>query len=130
MMRNLLILSIIAGAYMVDLVFDLVPGDANRYDFFPFFDGYGAWDGRMTLQNYVYGYCQHVFLIMIFQAVYLHTNRKFWELLMWLEFVDMIFYALCYNHTIFTIFGHSIEFNYFKFVAVLYFTHREYGTSS
>jgi len=130
MSRNLVILSLIAGAYIVDLIFDLVPGDAERYDFFPFFDGYGAWDGRMTLQNYVYGYCQHVFLIMIFHAVYIHTGRRFWEWLMWLEVIDMLFYATYYNHTLFRLFGHSIEFNYFKFVAVLYLTNREYATSS
>src|SRR5689334_1381562 len=122
MEARLTIFFTIAAAYMADLVFDLVPGDAERYAFFPFFDGYGAWDGGMTLQNNVYGYCQHVFLIMIFHYVYLHTGRKFWEYLMWLEVIDMLFYATCYNHTLFELFGHSIEFNYFKFMAVLYFT--------
>lgn len=124
------IIWLICGAYIVDVLFDLSPRFESRYDFFPFFDGYDGWDGKMTLQNYVYGYCQHVFLIMIFHAVYVHTGRKFWECLMWLEIVDVVDYALHYNHTLFTLFGHSIEFNYFKFVAVVYLTHREYGTSS
>jgi hypothetical protein len=130
MNRNHTILLLIAAAYLIDVIFDLVPGDAERYSFFPFFHGYGQWDGKMTLQNYVYGYCQHAFLIMIFHAVYVHTGRKFWEWLMWLEVVDVIDYALHYNHTLFSLFGHSIEFNYFKFMAVLYLSHREYATSS
>lgn len=122
------VLWLICGAYVIDVIFDLVPANDHRYSFFPFFHGYGGWDGKMTLQNYVYGYCQHVFLIVIFHAVYVHTGRKFWESLMWLEIVDLIDYALHYNHTLFTLFRHGIDFNYFKFVAVLYLTHLEYGT--
>ena len=121
------VLWLICGAYVIDVIFDLVPANDHRYSFFPFFHGYGGWDGKMTLQNYVYGYCQHVFLIVIFHAVYVHTGRKFWESLMWLEIVDLIDYALHYNHTFFTLFRHGIDFNYFKFVAVLYLTHLEYG---
>lgn len=115
---------------MIDVLFDVVPKEGPELDFFPLFDGYGNWNGKMTLHNYVYGYCQHVFLIMIFHAVYVHTGRKYWEWLMWLEVVDSIDYAIHYNHTIFHLFGHGIDFNYFKFLAVLYFTHREYGTTS
>jgi len=118
---------IICGAYVVDVIFDLSPRSDDRYSFFPFFHGYDGWNGKMTLQAYVYGYCQHVFLIMIFHAVSLHTGRKYWESLMWLEVVDVIDYATHYNGELFKLFGHSIEFNYFKFVAVLYLTHREYG---
>lgn len=121
---------LVCGAFLIDLIFDLAPDAEVKRSFFPFFHGYGNWDGRMTLQNYVYGYCQHAFLVMIFHAVYLHTGRKFWEYLMWLEIVDVIDYALHYNHTLFTLFGHSIEFNYFKFVAVVYLTHREYAAGS
>lgn len=121
---------IICGAYLVDVIFDLSPRVEGKYDFFPFFDGYDGWYGKMTLHNYVYGYCQHAFLVMIFHAVYVHTGRKFWEWLMWLEIVDVIDYALHYNHTLFMLFGHSIEFNYFKFVAVVYLTHMEYATRS
>lgn len=119
---------IICGAYVVDVVFDLSPRSDARYSFFPFFHGYDGWNGKMTLQAYVYGYCQHVFLIMIFHAVSLHTGRKYWEWLMWLEVVDVVDYATHYNGELFKLFGHSIEFNYFKFVVVLYLTHREYGT--
>jgi hypothetical protein len=121
---------LICGAYVVDLIFDLSPRSDVRYSFFHFFHGYDEWDGKMTLQAYVYGYCQHAFLIMIFYAVYLHTGRKLWEWLMWLEVVDVIDYATHYNHTLFTLLGHSIEFNYFKFIAVLYLTHREYATNT
>lgn len=121
------IILLVCGAYIVDVVFDLIHWDGPRQSFFPFFHGYGDWDGKMTLQNYVYGYCQHVFLIMIFHAVYVHTGRKYWDWLMWLEVIDVVDYALHYNHTLFVLFGHSIEYNYFKFVAVLYLTHREYG---
>lgn len=124
------IVLLICGAYVVDVLFDLLPPDGDQYSFFPFFHGYGDWDGKMTLQYYVYGYCQYVFLIMMFHAVYMHTGRKFWEWLMWLEVVDMVNYATFYNHTLFTAFGHSIEFNYFKFVAVVYLTHREYAERS
>ena len=130
MNRNATIFFLIIGAFFVDVLFDLIPGDGKQYSFFPFFHGYGEWGGKMTLQNYVYGYCQHVFLIMILHAVYVHTGRKFWDCLMWLEVVDVIDYATHYNGELFKLFGHSIEFNYFKFVAVLYFAHREYGTSS
>jgi hypothetical protein len=112
---------------VIDLAFDLCPRFDGQYSFFPFFHGYDGWDGQMTLQNYVYGYCQHVFLIMILHAVYLQTGRRYWDLLMWLEIVDVIDYALHYNHTIFSVLGHSVEFNFFKFMAVLYLTHREYG---
>lgn len=128
MSRQWKILLLVCGAYMVDVLFDLVPHSKERISFFPFFHGYDDWNGKMTLHNYVYGYCQHAFLIMILHAVYVHTGRKFWEWLMWLEVVDVIDYATHYNHTFFAIFGHGIDFNYFKFVAVLYLTHREYGT--
>lgn len=121
------IILLICVAYLVDVIFDLIHWSGQQQSFFPFFHGYGDWDGKMTLQNYVYGYCQHVFLIMIFHAVYVHTGRKYWDWLMWLEVIDVVDYALHYNHTLFVLFGHSIEYNYFKFVAVLYLTHREYG---
>jgi len=127
MSRPVKIFLLILGAYFVDVIFDLMPRDGQQHSFFPLFHGYGDWDGKMTTQNYVYGYCQHVFLIMIFHAVHVHTGRKFWDWLMWLEVVDVIDYGLHYNSELFKIFGHSIEFNYFKFVAVLYFTHLEYG---
>jgi len=121
---------LICGAYVIDVLFDLSPRFEERYDFFPFFDGYDGWDGKMTLQNYVYGYCQHVFLIMILHAVHLHTSRRYWDWLMWLEVLDAVDYALHYNHTLFTIHGFDVEFNYFKFLALVYLTHKEYGTSS
>lgn len=130
MSRQATIFTLICGAYMIDLLFDLAPGQARQYAFFPFFHGYGGWDGKMTLQNYVYGYCQHAFLIAILHAVYVHTGRKFWEWLMWLEVVDVVDYATHYNHTLFVLFGHGIDFNYFKFMAVLYLAHREYATGS
>lgn len=121
------IILLVCGAYVIDVIFDIVPWGGPNRSFFPFFHGYGEWDGKMSLQNYVYGYGQHVFLIMIFHAVYLHTGRSYWGCLMWLEVVDVIDYATHYNHTLFTLFGHGIELNYFKFVAVLYLTHREYA---
>lgn len=118
---------LICGAYLVDVLFDLIPAGGPQYSFFPFFHGYGDWDGKMTLQYYVYGYCQHLFLIIMLHAVYVHTGRKYWEWLMWLEVVEVVLYAAYYSHTILRIYSHGIEFNYFKFMAVLYLTHREYG---
>jgi hypothetical protein len=123
------IVAAILLAYLVGVLFDLMPGDGPQYSFFPLYYGQLGWDGKMTLQNYVYGYCEHCFTILIFYAVYLHTGRPFWSYLMWLEVGASLDYAIIYNTTWFAIFGFEVEYNTLRFIPVLYLTINEYGDS-
>lgn len=123
------IVAVILLAYLVGVFFDLLPGDGPQYSFFPFYHGQQGWDGKMTLQNYVYGYCEHCFTILIFYAVYLHTGRNFWSYLMWLEVGAVVDYALTYNSTLFTVGEFEVEYNALRFPLVLYLTIYEYGNS-
>src|SRR5687767_2031466 len=119
---------ILVGAYLVDLIYTLVEWDFNnRYSFFPFFHGYEGWDGKMALGSYVYYYCQHVCLMMIFYAVYLISGWRFLMVLFWVELADLVDYMLIYHEGWFRIGSFWIfenfkfEFNYAKvFIVSIY----------
>jgi hypothetical protein len=103
------------GSYVVDLLFDLVPAGGPQKDFFPFFDGTERWDGKMSLDHYIYGYCGHVSTMMRIYAATMTPDPRLLTGLFWLEFIDLICYALNYNYTLFTVFGYGIEYNHFQF---------------
>ena len=126
--RERFIFWFILGAYLVDVLFDLMPKDGPKKDFFPFFHGTEKWDGKMNLHNYVYGYCGHVSTSMRIFAASFHPNRALLVGLMWLEIGDLISYALNYNYTIFVLFGHSFEYNHFQFI-IAFILLKKYGST-
>ncbi len=120
---------LLIGAYAVSVIFSAVEWDyTNRYDFFPLFDGYAGWDGKMPLATYVYHYCQYAVIMMIVYAAWLASGYKIFQVVFWLEFLDIIDYALRYNHTWFTVYGFDVEYNHFKLITLLYFVEK-YGDS-
>lgn len=124
---------LLVGAYLVDLIYTLVEWDFNvKYSFFPFFHGYDGWDGKMALGSYVYYYCQHISLSMIFCALYLITGWRFVALLFWVELADLVDYILCYHEGWFTIGSFWIfedvkfEMNYLKVVIITLYAYIEW----
>ncbi len=124
--EELLILFI--GAYVVDLLFDVAHyGSAEKKSFFPFFHGFEDWDGKMTLENYVYGYAINVYRIMMFRFFYLLSGREFFMNMVVIEFMDWVDYVLIYNQTWISINGIDFEFNYIKLGLIAYLSWREFG---
>lgn len=128
---------LLAGSYLVDLIYTLVEWDFNtRYSFFPFFHGYDGWDGKMALGSYVYYYCQHVMLMMIFYAFYLYSGWRFVFILFWVECADLVDYMACYHEAWFKIPGFwkfdtiDFEFNYVKILIIFLFVSREWASGS
>lgn len=122
------IICLLVGAYLVDLIYTLVEWDFHRtYSFFPFFHGHSGWDGKMALGTYVYFYCQRVALMMIIWASFLASGFRFFKILFWIELLDLIDFAMCYNEQWFSIRGFSFEFNYLKIGILIYFAAREWN---
>ena len=121
---------LIVSSFAVSALFTLIPWDDEvRHSFFPFFHGHGSWNGQMTTENYVYGYLETIGIMILFTILYIETGRKIYKVCWVLHLIDLIDYALLYNHTWFTVLGYPVEYNHFKFVIALYFTHKEYGDS-
>jgi hypothetical protein len=124
---------LLVGSYLVDLIYTLVEWDFNtRQSFFPFFHGYDGWDGKMALGSYVYYYCQHIKMAMIYCAAYLVTGWRFITVLFWVELADLIDYILIYHEGWFTIGSFWIfedikfEFNYAKIFIVSIYAYFEW----
>lgn len=125
--RKIQIVLLICGAYAADLFFDLASvGNETKMSFFPFFHGYEDWDGKMTAENYIYGYSLNLWRIMIFRAVYLMTDSDLFLGLVDVETLDLIDFILIYNHTWFTLNGFEFEFNYIKIGLVAYLIRRNF----
>lgn len=116
------------GSYIVDLIYTLVEWDfGKKYYFFPFFHGYDGWDGSMALGSYVYYYCQHVSLMMIYWGCFLFSGWKFIRVLFWVEFLDLIDYMLCYHEAwLVMIDGFQFDFNYLKLGIIFYYAYNEW----
>lgn len=126
-------LLLLVGAYLVDLLYTLVEWDFNtKYSFFPFFHGYSGWDGKMALGSYVYYYCQHVCLMMIFYALYLFSAWRFVLILFWVEVADLIDYMCFYHEAWFKMPGFwkfesiPFEFNYIKVLFITIYAYIEW----
>lgn len=122
------ILALFVGAYFVDLLFDAAHyGSQEKKSFFPFFHGFEDWDGKMTLENYVYGYAINVYRMMMFRVFYQVSGREFFMNMVVIEFMDLVDYMLIYNHTWINVKGIDFEFNYIKLGLIVYLSWREFG---
>lgn len=118
-MKENKIIAAIVGSYLVGFLYDIIELESEtKRSFFPFFTGYNGWDGKVTLSVYVYFYCEGVSRALIMYAAYVASGFRLFALMVWLEIADLINYALFYSHTIFHIFGYSVEFNHIKFVII------------
>lgn len=129
-MRNK-VLALVVGSYLVDVIYTMVEWDFQKtYSFFPFFHGHSGWDGRMALGSYVYFYCQHVCVMMLLWAAYLASGMRFLKYVFWVEFADLIDYALCYHEKWLTINGFDFEFSYAKILIVFALAAREWKSTT
>lgn len=127
--RKIQIVLLICGAYAADLFFDLASiGNETKMSFFPFFHGYEDWDGKMTTENYIYGYSLNLWRMMIFRAVYLMTESDLFLGLVDVETLDLIDFILCYNSVWVIVNGFEFEFNYIKIGLVAYLIGRNFRT--
>lgn len=131
------IILLLVCSYFIDLIYTLVEWDFNnRYYFFPFFHGYDGWDGKMALGSYVYYYCQHVCLMMVFYAFYLLSGWRFVLVMFWVEAADLVDYMACYHEAWFKLPGFWIfeeiqfEFNYVKLAIIVWAAIYEYRKGS
>lgn len=132
---------------ILDLVFDLVQGNGPRMFWFSWTghnftpptykpNGELEWDGKLYLSTYLYHFAAHGSIILRALAVWLYPLRRLFLIMAGFEFLDMIDYGITYNTTWITldqiIPNHAIalEFSFFKSLAVIAFTIREfYGTT-
>lgn len=131
MSKEVRIYLLVVSSFLVGLIYDLVDLDwKTQKDFFPFFDGYNGWDGKMSLANYVYGYCGHAVMLMIWSVLIIDSGRKIYQVCFILETIDLIDYALRYNYTWFTVFDCPIEYNHFKVLSVTLCAIKYYGNDT
>jgi hypothetical protein len=132
MNKHTKILLILAGSYLVGLLFTLVELDSQvKKSFFPFFHGICyqngvCWDGKMSLANYVYGYAETVVKCMILLDAFYSSGMKIFRVCFVLEVIDLIDYILLYNSTWFTIGTFHFEYNYLKVGIISYFIARDF----
>jgi len=122
MNRRNKILTLLIVSAVVDLLFTAVQWDHDTlYRFYhpAIFHGWGNWDGRMTLPSYVYHYCEHVSRLCMALAAYLASRCRVFLFYWYLEFADMIDFAIHYNHTIFMVRNYAVEFNHFKILGLI-----------
>lgn len=128
--RKKAILLISAGV-LVRLIFTLCPWseDQERLHWFPFFHGDGDWDGRMTLENYVYGYVTTSSYLCFISALWYETGIRFIKVVFLCFVVYLIDYILCYNYTWFKIWSVDIEYNHFMGVIIILYAIAEWENS-
>lgn len=141
-------LSLIIAAVVLDLAFDLVKGNGPRMFWFawtghnftpPVYNAQGEleWDGKLYLSTYIYDFCAHLSIICRALAVWLYPMRRLFLIMAGFEFLDMLDYGITHNSTWVTLdriipdYPIDLEFGFFKSIAVIGFTIREfYGVSS
>lgn len=121
----------------VDLLFDLVPSQGPRVEWFAwtghdFTPPTEKWDGLLYVATIIYHACAHISIMGLFIAAYFIPTRGIFMILAGIEFLDLIDYAITYNqpYTVLdkVIPGYPvpIEFSLFKTLAIVLFVSREF----
>lgn len=128
---KLKILYIALSVYLLNVLYEVtqfVSDGSKKYWFLTRVD-FGAWDGRMTLENYVYMYDQHIVILTITYALGRFTEYKtLFNTLFLLECADMFFAAFNYNADWFQIGLHGVDINDIKILAILILIWKEWNS--
>lgn len=112
MTKEVKIMWIVYCSFLVTMLFSLVPKSDIKYDLFLFYDKH------LSMQSYVYYFCEHISKAMVFYALWLSYPTPKLKIVFLMEICDLIDFALIYNETWFKILGYPAEYNDLKFVIV------------